>query len=251
MVYFGVLEAVVAEAQRHGAAEVLDRGDLLEDLLEAGAVGDVVADLRPWPRRRGPASARCRAASRSSRSAGRADPEPRAVRESSRRRDGGCTVSCGGHGAWTWCARQPRRVLPRACSDFWAAPHPTGQVRRGAPAGDPPGTTGGMATRRLIGDARRVRRQRKEIAYPTEGSGPSSPVKPVRTRADGPPPERATRTGWPHAASRHGCRRRIGEPRRVRTARSQVGDANGRARTGGPDPPVRGSARGASRRTVT
>ncbi len=40
-----LLEAVVAEAQRHRAAEVLDGRDLLEDLLEAGAVGDVVASL--------------------------------------------------------------------------------------------------------------------------------------------------------------------------------------------------------------
>ena len=37
------LEPVVAEAQRHGALEVLDRADLLEDLLEAGLVGDGLA----------------------------------------------------------------------------------------------------------------------------------------------------------------------------------------------------------------
>ena len=41
-----LLEAVVTEAQRHRAAEVLDGGDLLEDLLEPGAVGDVVPALR-------------------------------------------------------------------------------------------------------------------------------------------------------------------------------------------------------------
>ena len=41
----GLLEAVVAERQRHRAAEVLDRGDLLEDLLEPGPVGDVGASL--------------------------------------------------------------------------------------------------------------------------------------------------------------------------------------------------------------
>src|SRR5690606_3723211 len=37
------LEAVVREGQRHRGAEVLDRGDLLEDLLETGGLGDVVA----------------------------------------------------------------------------------------------------------------------------------------------------------------------------------------------------------------
>jgi len=42
-----LFEAVVTEAQRHRAAEVLDGGDLLEDLLEARAVGDVVAPLGP------------------------------------------------------------------------------------------------------------------------------------------------------------------------------------------------------------
>jgi hypothetical protein len=36
---------VVAGAQRHGAAEVLDRGDLLEDILQTGAVGDVGVSL--------------------------------------------------------------------------------------------------------------------------------------------------------------------------------------------------------------
>ncbi|MEH3079389.1 MAG: hypothetical protein PGN11_22545 [Quadrisphaera sp.] len=35
----GRLEAVVAEAQRHGPREVLDRGDLLEDVLQAGGAG--------------------------------------------------------------------------------------------------------------------------------------------------------------------------------------------------------------------
>ena len=40
-----VLEAVVAERERHGAAEVLDRGDLLEDLLQTGTVGYIVASL--------------------------------------------------------------------------------------------------------------------------------------------------------------------------------------------------------------
>src|SRR5690554_79270 len=38
-----LLEAVLAERQRHVAREVLDRGDLLEDLLEAGLLRDVVA----------------------------------------------------------------------------------------------------------------------------------------------------------------------------------------------------------------
>ena len=37
------LEPVVAEGQRHGAAEVLDRGDLLEDLLQAGLGVDIGA----------------------------------------------------------------------------------------------------------------------------------------------------------------------------------------------------------------
>ena len=39
----GRLEAMVAERQRHGAGEVLDRADLLEDLLEAGLLGHVLA----------------------------------------------------------------------------------------------------------------------------------------------------------------------------------------------------------------
>ncbi len=37
------LEAVVTERQGHRAGEVLDRADLLEDLLEAGLLGDVLA----------------------------------------------------------------------------------------------------------------------------------------------------------------------------------------------------------------
>ena len=39
------LEAVLAEGERHGAAEVLDRRDLLEDLLEAGGLRDVVTTV--------------------------------------------------------------------------------------------------------------------------------------------------------------------------------------------------------------
>jgi hypothetical protein len=39
----GRLEPVVAEAQRHRAREVLDRGDLLEDLLQARGGGHVLA----------------------------------------------------------------------------------------------------------------------------------------------------------------------------------------------------------------
>ena len=42
----GLLEAMVAEAQRHRLGEVLDRGDLLEDLLEPGPGVDVGAALR-------------------------------------------------------------------------------------------------------------------------------------------------------------------------------------------------------------
>ncbi len=38
-----LLEPVVAEREGHGAGEVLDRRDLLEDLLQTGTVGDVVA----------------------------------------------------------------------------------------------------------------------------------------------------------------------------------------------------------------
>ena len=40
-----VVEDRVLERQRHGLAEVLDRGDLLEDLLQPGLRGDVVAGL--------------------------------------------------------------------------------------------------------------------------------------------------------------------------------------------------------------
>ncbi|OPZ53752.1 MAG: hypothetical protein BWY91_01843 [bacterium ADurb.BinA028] len=39
----GLLEPVVAERQRHRSREVLDGGDFLEDLFEAGAVGNVSA----------------------------------------------------------------------------------------------------------------------------------------------------------------------------------------------------------------
>ena len=54
---------MVAERQRHRAREVLDRADLLEDLLEAGGVGTRAAG-RPWRPRPGPSRPRCRAASR-------------------------------------------------------------------------------------------------------------------------------------------------------------------------------------------
>ena len=40
------LEAVVAERQRHRPGEVLDRGDLLEDLLETGLGGDVLSAVQ-------------------------------------------------------------------------------------------------------------------------------------------------------------------------------------------------------------
>src|SRR5205823_13000039 len=39
----GRLEPVVTERERHGAREVLDRADLLEDLLESGLLGHVLA----------------------------------------------------------------------------------------------------------------------------------------------------------------------------------------------------------------
>ena len=38
-----LLEAVVAETQAHRAGEVLDRGDLLEDLLKTRAIGHILA----------------------------------------------------------------------------------------------------------------------------------------------------------------------------------------------------------------
>ena len=47
------LEAVVAERQRHRAGEVLDRGDLLEDLLETGLGVDIGPTLGQGRRRRG------------------------------------------------------------------------------------------------------------------------------------------------------------------------------------------------------
>ncbi|BDZ62825.1 hypothetical protein GCM10025873_26160 [Demequina sediminis] len=40
-----LLEVRVREGQRHGLSEVLDRGDLLEDLLQARNLGDVVATV--------------------------------------------------------------------------------------------------------------------------------------------------------------------------------------------------------------
>ena len=69
-----LLEAVVVEGQRHGLAEVLDRGDLLEDLLQTRGLGQ---RARPSSQRpRGRATSRCRRASQSSRSAGREGSEP-------------------------------------------------------------------------------------------------------------------------------------------------------------------------------
>ena len=136
---------MVPERQRHGSGEVLDRGDLLEDLLQAGGVGHV---LRPSPARRPrpwPSSARCRAASRSCPSAARGGWAPPAAHGSCRRRHGRrpggwrwirggsrccgtrcCgTRCCGTRCCRTRCSRRPRGVLPQACGRFCAcrAPH--------------------------------------------------------------------------------------------------------------------------------
>ena len=105
------LEPVIAERQRHGAAEVLDRRDLLEDLLQAGLGVDVGSALVQRRRRRGCARLRCRRASQMNRSADRADLELPWVRRSSRRRSGRWVILlCSSRR----CARRPTVVLPRA-----------------------------------------------------------------------------------------------------------------------------------------
>ena len=148
-----VLEAVVAERQRHGAAEVLDRRDLLEDLLEAGAVRAHRCVPRPWLRQHGPASARCRAASQSSLFAEPGGRGPRGVRGSLRTTDGQKPSV-----QWTQsesrCARQPRRVLPRA---FFSKPKRADRSS-GTRAEAAPRTC--REARRKVADFKRGRRQR-------------------------------------------------------------------------------------------
>ena len=60
-------EAVVAERERHRALEVLDRRDLLEDVVEARRRGDVGASGSRRRLRPGPARSRCRPTSRNCR----------------------------------------------------------------------------------------------------------------------------------------------------------------------------------------
>ena len=107
----GVVEDRVLEGERHRLAEVLDRGDLLEDLLQTGLARDVLAlaatalDRASQPR--------CRSASRSCRSGGRGAAGPREALGSSRTRcDGRCPwkKSCG---CYRGCCARPRRVLMR------------------------------------------------------------------------------------------------------------------------------------------
>ena len=107
------LEVRVRERELHRLAQVLDRRDLLEDLLEAADLGHVGAadalrlgDAR-LPRRR------CRRASRRTRSAARAGRGPSACRRSWRTRGG----MLRGRSWWWWwmrCAQQPRGLPPWA-----------------------------------------------------------------------------------------------------------------------------------------
>ena len=91
----------------------------------------------------------------------------------------------------------------------------------------PPGRTGGMTTRRLIGERGKVggsaKRQhtRQRHGRPTRSS--------LDDPGDGPPPERATRTGWRSA------------PRIVKAGVPD--DGTGGCGPRGPHPPVRGGAR--------
>ena len=176
----GLLEAVVAERQRHRAAEVLDRGDLLEDLLEAGPVRARRCVPRPWPRRREPASARCRAASRSSPSEAPGGRGPRVVRESWRRTDapkGVCAVDM------FVAVREAAKEGPS-----------TGLFRifRSAlPHGSARGSRGHAECREAMGSgltevAKDGHGQRKGLAYP-QRAGVSSRVKERRSSHEGPP----------------------------------------------------------------
>ena len=123
-----LLEAVVAEAQRHRAAEVLDGGDLLEDLLEAGAVGDVVPALRL---RRGDPGLPALVPEEPVEALGLEGQEvgdlhgltDLAERQSTS--DGHCGVHVLGR-----CARQPRRVPSTGLFRLLGWPHPTGQDHR-------------------------------------------------------------------------------------------------------------------------
>ena len=109
-----VLEARVGEGQAHRAGEVLDRGDLVEDLVETG-LGDVSCRRRLDP---SPPGCRCRPASRTTRSAARGGSAPPAARGSWRRRSGGVSpgsrIPCSFYGTWSYrSGRLPRCVLPR------------------------------------------------------------------------------------------------------------------------------------------
>ena len=124
----GLLEAVVAEAQRHRAAEVLDRGDLLEDLLEPGAVGDVVPALRL---RRGDPGLPALVPEEPVEALGLEGQEVGDLQgladlgERQSTSDASLRCSC----AWR-CARQPRRVPSTGLFRLLGWPHPTGQDHR-------------------------------------------------------------------------------------------------------------------------
>ena len=107
-----LLEAVVAERQRHRAAEVLDRGDLLEDLLEPGAVGDVGAALGLG---RGDAGLPALVAEQPVEALRLERQEVGDLQwfANLRERQTARRGLCGGH-VLSRYARQPRRVLPRA-----------------------------------------------------------------------------------------------------------------------------------------
>ena len=134
------LEPVVAERQRHRAAEVLDRGDLLEDVLEArGRRGRPGGRTRGRPRR-GPSTSGCRATSRRTRSGAPGGRGPPAAHGSSRTRPG-----AGRGRAWglQTCARLPRGFLSEGSRTFERA-------RRSRP----------------VQRTRQKNRQRKAAAYP-------------------------------------------------------------------------------------
>ena len=127
------LEAVLAERQRHGSAEVLDRRDLLEDLLETSGLGNV---LRPASR--AGATRACHFSLPSSQSKLSVCRPSRSgtsrgswILAKEIRREAVRAVDAVG----TRCARQPRGVLPRASE---SSARCTGPWRRRDPRPDEP-----------------------------------------------------------------------------------------------------------------
>ena len=207
-----LLEAVVAEGQRHRAAEVLDRGDLLEDLLEAGAVGDVVPALGLG---RGDPGLPALVAEQPVEALGLQGQEVGDLERLADLREGETAGDrhCGVHVLGRGARGSQGGFLPQACSDFWA-----GRTRpdrtTGPPAAGPPGTTGGMATRRLsdergkVGGSAKRQHTRERHDRPARSSLPARATAPRRSGA--------TRTGWRPDPGIVKAGARIGDVRRPR-----------------------------------